>query len=83
MNYLAIFIWHGDDGATWSTEVYSSDKDHVVRALLHKGAHHSLEYAEILLIENGRQNNNFHSDPMAERYPPKIIAHWSALNGDF
>lgn len=74
MKYLAIFFWSADDTSTWSIEVGTLDKQSVIDALLKHGNHTSLDDATILVIENGNYPNEG---------APKVIRHWSALNGDF
>lgn len=85
MRYLAVFIWHDDDTATWSVHVNTLDKQEVVNALLRDVDHNSLDSAEILVIENGKENPRFTEDVMETepQKPPKVVRHWSAANGDF
>lgn len=83
--YTAIFFWAHDDTASWSTEVDTLDKDAVAKALLDKGNHNSLAWAIILVVENGKVSETIGSNGRPEfgLSAPKIVCHWSALNGDF
>lgn len=77
MKYLAIFFWASDDTSTWSVEVDTLDKQLVIDALLKHGNHTSLDDATILICESNYLT-------MSEiLIAPKVIRHWSALNGDF
>ena len=80
MKYLAIFIWHGDDTASWSTEVDTLDKDKVTAALLKVGNHKGLDWAEILVLRSEARSNRLVG---IEYFAPQVVKHWSALNGDF
>lgn len=83
MKYLAIFFWSADDTSTWSTEVDTLDKKKVIKALLEHGNHESLDDAAILVVENGENTLGGGMHQVEVQLPPKVVKHWSALNGDF
>jgi hypothetical protein len=76
MSYLAIFIHHGDDTATWSEHVDTLDKEAIVKQLSHGPGYTSLDWAEILVIGNESCTEQCHSALM-------VFRHWTARNGDF
>lgn len=85
MSYLAIFHHSGDDTGSWSTEVNSLDKKIVCDALLAMvGGGMTLDYATILVVQNGESFTHIvNGEQIIDNMSPKIVRHWSALNGDF
>lgn len=85
MSYLAIFNHSGDDTGSWSIEVNSLDKKTVCDALFAMvSGGMTLDYATILVIQNGESFTRMvDGEQITDNMPPKVVRHWSALNGDF